>query len=213
MYYHRELLTSLLASAMLTTTLLPAPGPVTRASVIDPASAGRILNAAFSRMPDSGWAMPGADALAAAQNATPVIAVSLTKPGSEPLDTAKMLKARHDRALQNPKPSTISPGIAVPLGMTQSETLITKQISARDITGKHIFAAPATPIGKILVIVIKDAAVYMYACDMNGKLLAAGILENNSFTTMAVEKAAAGFEVELRFWHNATEDPPTPNNA
>lgn len=213
MYRHRELLTTLLTSAMLTTSLFPASGPVTRASVIDPASAGRILSAAFSRMPDSGWTMPGADALAAAQNATPVIAVSLTKPDSGPLDTATMLKARHDRALQNPKTSIISPGIAVPLGMTQSETLVTKQISVHDTAGKHIIAAPVTPNGKILVIVIKGAAVYMYACDMNGKLLAAGILENNSFTTMAVENAAAGFEAELRIWHTATETPPTPNNA
>lgn len=214
MYRHRELLTSLLASAMLTASLVPTAGTGSQASVIDPAAAGRLLGAAFSRMPDGGWSMPGMDALPAVNAVNPVIAVSLSdQNGDGPIITREALKVRYDIALTNPTPATIGSNISVPLGLTQAGALETKQIGEKTATGHHLFAAPTTPIGKILIFLIKDGVVYLYACDMDGKLLAAGTYINKVFTPMTIEAATPGFNAELRHWNNAVVTPKLPTNA
>lgn len=209
MYRHRELLTSLLASAMLTTSMLPSQGIGSLASVVDPSAAGRVMTAAFSRMPDGGWSMPDIDMISA-QSVAPVIAVNLTV-AAEPIITKERIRLLYDRALLNPKTSNVTAVIAVPTGFSNDRIQV-KQLGEKTETLEHRFAAPITPNGKFLVGVIKDGVITAYVCDMEGKLLAAGVLVDQVFTSMTLEAAKAGFEASLRYW-NTSILPPPPTNA
>ena len=215
MYRHRELLMSLLASAMLTTSFIPASEGVARASIIDPASANHLLSAAFSRLPGDSWAVPGEDAFASAMRVVPVTAVSFSNPADDkPIITRERIQFIHDRAQLNPKPGNISPSIAIPLGLSQQDSISAKMLSEKTTSGQHVFAAPTNHIGKVAIVLISDSVTIFYVCDMNGTLLSAGSVAGNKFTPMTLEAAAAGFVAEMRYWSTAEIQPPTPaNNA
>jgi hypothetical protein len=133
------------------------------------------------------------------------VSTSNTVPQSAPIITAERLKLIAGTALRiSPTPATLPASVAVPLGLSPSERVITKQLGETTAEGQHIFAAPIIPISKYVVILSKsDGKIYTYACDLNGKLLSAGIFSNKQFAPLSLADATPGFETELRYWRDA----------
>ena len=213
MYRHRELLTSLLASAMLTTSFLPAQGADSLAGVVDPAAAGRFMSAVFSHMPDGGWAMPDVEIMTAPAPSS-VIAVNLSaSDATQPPITPEKFKALFNRALLSQKNAVIGADVAVPLGLSAGGDITTKQIRSDNGADRHYFSVPIPLNGKIFIGLRKGGTLHLSACDMDGKLLAAGTLIDEVFAAVPLDVARAGFEAELRFFNRVEITPPSTGSA
>ncbi len=123
-----------------------------------------------------------------------------------PLITAQRLKLIAETILRvSHDPARIGANVAVPLGLSASGHAMTKQIGDKTAEGTHVFAVPIPARGRYLIFLIKDnGTVHVYACDINGKLLAAGIVINDNFAPVSISKAMPGFEAELRYWNTTS---------
>ena len=112
------------------------------------------------------------------------------------------LEALARTALMSPVDRPIHQLAAVPLGLTSPGVpYVTKQISFREGAAAHVLAVHVSGTGKLLFMFVEeDGDGLLWACDRNGKLLAAGQAINRVFSPIALSDARSAFEAELRQW-------------
>jgi hypothetical protein len=202
MYRHRELLTSFLASAMLTTALLPVPGAIwSLASVVDPAAARRAISLVMAQAP-SGVIPVSAD------TAQAVLVAPAAPPAPAPAIRPEKLQAIIDFALGGDR---IHPVSQVMLdGLRQPSPFMSKNLRIDAGTTRHSLAVGVTPNDRLIFLRRTPEGMRLYATDRSARLLAAGTLVNNVFTPMTLDEARASFEEELRKWDaEPINTPPT----
>lgn len=201
MHRYREPLTSFLASAILTTSLLPVPGAVSSlASVVDPAAARRALSLAMAHAP-AGFTPAAADSVPGA-----VVAPTPVSVPTQPIRPEK-LKAIIDATLAGDKIYPVSEQMAVGLGMTFP--FMSKNARIDVGATRHSLAVGVMPADRLIFLRRTPEMMRLYATDRSAKLLAAGIIVNGVFTAVPLDQARASFEEELRQWDSAINEPPT----
>lgn len=190
MFLNRELLMSLLASAMLTSPLLPTSHPVNRAGVLDPVSVGHALNLALSHAP-AGYSRP----------AVAPVSGALIKTSASTAPSSSQLRQLVRVALGNPDETAVAERITVPLGLAQPGVRYTvKQLIYNSDDVKHFLAADSGGGAKVLFMRVENGVATLWVSDMNGKLLAAGVMQNRVVTVVDISSAQTAFEEELLGW-------------
>lgn len=205
MHHHRELLTSFLASAMLTTSLLPVPGTFSSlASVVDPAAARRALSLVMPHAP-AGYTLAVADARA-------VVAPSRASVPASPIRPEK-LKAIIDKTLATPNMNTVSQRMTDGLGLPNP--FMAKNATFDLESTRYAIAVGVTPADRIIFLTRTPEMVRLYATDHSARLISAGTMINGVFTPVPVDQARASFEAMLRQWDavGIGEQPPTVASA
>lgn len=201
MHRHRELLTSFLASAMLTTSLLPIPGTFSSlASVVDPAAARRALALVLPHA-------PAAHAIAAADIPGPVVAPSraaLSAP-TPPIRPEK-LKALIDGTLAGTNVHQVSDKMALGLGMPSP--FMSKNARLEIGTTRYSLAVGVTPSDRLIFLTRTPEMMRLYATDHDARLISAGTLVNGVFTAVPIDQARVSFEEALRQWDAAPIEAP-----
>lgn len=202
MHRHRELLTSFLASAMLTTSLLPVPASFTSlASVVDPAAARRALSLVMPHAP--------AGYTAAAADTTPGVVVapsraSLSAP-TAPIRPEK-LKALIDKTLATPNAGPVSQKMTEGLGLPNP--FMAKNAGFSIETTRYALAVGVTPSDRLIFVTRTPELMRLYATDRDARLISAGTMINGVFTPVPVDQARASFEEILRRWDAVGIDAP-----
>lgn len=192
MYRYREPLTSFLASAMLTTALLPVPGAFSSlASVVDPAAARRALSMVLAQAP-AGYTPVSAD------TAQAVLVAPIAAPAPAPSIRPEKLEAIIEFALAGdrilPVSQTMVDGLRLP------SPFMSKNLGIKAGTTRHGLAVGVNPADRLIFLRRTPEMTYLYATDRSARLLAAGTLMNNVFTPLTLDQARAPFEEELRKW-------------
>ncbi|MDX6769238.1 MAG: hypothetical protein SF051_06870 [Elusimicrobiota bacterium] len=205
MYRHRELLLSCLASAMLTAGLIPAPGELALAGVLDPAAINRAMGLLSPSAPEGFTA-------AAAQ--TPVAApVQVAAGPRTAVMTPALLRSLLDAAATNPDITPVSAVVAAPLGLTPAGTPYqTRQAFYETTDGYlHCVAVNLGNTGNVMWSSYDRALGNgrIWVSDRAMNLLAAGIVESRVFRLTTVAEARPSFDAALSAWAQAfTSAPP-----
>lgn len=201
MYRHRELFTSFLASAMLTSSLLPVPGSISSlASVVDPAAARRALSLVMPHAP-AGYTMAAADN---AQGA--VVAPSRVSVPASPIRPEK-LKSIIDATLATPDVHQVSQKMAEGLGLPTP--FMSKNARIETGTTRYSLAVGVTPGDRLIFLTRTPEMMRLYAADRSARLISAGTMVNGVFTPIPVDQARGSFEEALRQWDaSPIEAPP-----
>lgn len=208
MYRHRELLTSILASAMLTSTLFPAAEGGWHASAVDPAAVQRAMQAAFSGASNEGW-QPVSQTFVASP--APVILTAATKASAatpQPLLSPEKLKAIIDLGMTGQKVYTVAQPMSLGLGLAHPFAAKNVGFDAENV--RHGVAI-GLPDGTRVIFFRKTAeGLQVFASDRLARLLSAGTFVNNVFTPVALDVARPVFEAELRLWEAEPLPEPAP---
>ena len=108
----------------------------------------------------------------------------------------------------------IGPRTGVPLGfVTPGVRQMTKQLTFRTKEPNlgHILAVPVGDSRKLLVFNLEGRDANVFVIDMEGNLLAAGIIRAGKFSLVTLDQARESFHAEMRVW--AERDFTRPGNA
>jgi hypothetical protein len=204
MYRYRELLMSFLASAMVTTGLMPVPAGISRtASVLDPAAASRALGLVMAVAPQG--VSPVAVGIAAGAPAPTL--VTFTSGGAS-IDPARF-QALVRVAMQANRITPMTPRLCAPLNLTTPDAPFpSRQYS---ITGQqtgilHIVAVHDPSADSILFMRRDGTSALAWATDAVGRPLSAVRVANGVLTVVPVDQAMPSFLEEMALW----ADPTTP---
>lgn len=191
MYRYRELLTSFLASAMLTTALVPVPGAFSSlASVVDPAAARRALAMVMAQAP-AGYTPASAETAQAVLVAP--TAVSVPTPPIRP----EKLEAIINFALANETRQAVP---AMTSGLGLPSPFLYRSAIFEVGTTRHLLAVGVSPADRLIFLRRTPEGMHLYATDRSARLLAAGTFVNNVFTPLTLDQARPSFEADLRKW-------------
>lgn len=214
MYRYRELLMSLLASAMFTASFAPAAGEVAYAGIVNASSARNALESALATAAGAGMPAPHdyAPADVTAPRATLVVAGSqASAPISQERFRLVATVAGHSPIIA-PMNQRVSDG----LGLTSGTTLNTRQLVNRvqELSLTRAFAVDAAGSSNVLIFRMVARSGWFYACDLNGTLRSSIRVENATVIVQDVNDPSvrAAYEEELRFWA-VTTLPEIPSEA
>ncbi len=203
MYRYRELLMSLLASAMLTATLTPATGETSHAGIINPAGANRLLEAALSAATGAGMP-PSAGYTAAAPETPPAMLVPVNQAPAAPVITPERMRVVNAYALRNVHTQDMDANVTEPLGLPRGVTHTTRQVITRRNDGSltRVFAADANGSNTVIIVRVEATTGWAFRSDLNGTLIAAVRFANNAITSRDIRDAdvRAAYDAELRHW-------------
>lgn len=200
MYRYREPLTSFLASAMLTTALLPVPGAFSSlASVVDPAAARRALSMVMAQAP-AGYTPVSAETAQAVLVAPTAASVATPAIRPEKLEAIINFAMTNETRQANP---LMTNGLGLP------SPFMYRSADFYDGTTRHLLAVGVTPADRLIFLRRTPEGMHLYATDRSARLLAAGTLVNNVFTPLTLDQARPSFEADLRKWDaEPFRDPP-----
>lgn len=198
MHQYRELLTSFLASAMLTTTLFPAAGAAYQAGAVDPGAALRAMNSAFMSSAAAGWQAPMQSVSAAP--AAPIIPVAVTAlaSASKPFISPEKLQAIIDLALGSTRVVPVNAVLTQGLNLPHPFMSKGARIVDGDVT--HGLSVNVSDPTKLILYRKASGMMHVYAMNRDTELLAAGTYANGVFTPIALDQAKPGLEAELKLW-------------
>lgn len=202
MYRYRELLMSLLASAMLTTALSPSTGVTSHAGVVNPTRASRLLESALAIALTGNMSPTGSYAPVAP--ATPPTTVAIVARQPTPPITPERMRVVSAAARTNRQITPMSLRVTDSLGFTPGVAVQTQQAIFRPVDGSmnQVFAVDANGSDNVLVFRLESASGWFFRCDMRAALISAVRYENNALTVRDVRDplVRAAFEAELHLW-------------
>lgn len=205
MYRYRELLLSTLASAMLTSTLYPAPGEYAHASIVNANAARQVLESALAMSYGAGMP-PAADYAPMTVEAPAAIMVVAGQPAA-PLITPERMSALADYAHRRPQTMPLDVAVTDALRMTQGTPTTFRQINFSNAarTAVRAFAVNTAGGPTVLIYRVVNDQAWFYACDMRGELLASSRIENGTVIVQDIQSPAvrAAYENEISHWSNA----------
>lgn len=197
MHAYKEALTSLLLSAMLTSSLLPSHGGAALAGVVNTAAAQRALGLALGSAPsDFEFTSPAT----AVPRVVPASSTTLQRPISR-----TKLDSLARAVSSNPQEARMDERAAVSLGLTQPGVpyMIRQAFYSTDNGQvRHYIAVPSAGNNGILFIHASriTRTTTFWLSDRGGNLLAAGHILNGRFISIDLIHARGPFESELSEW-------------